>query len=619
MSWRVLVGWYAGGAGAGWTTGRRLDNLPHKRAQMRLHVVAAACLAALCGGWASAQPTTSTGTGEDRLLQARQALTGPHKNEEKAEELLLGLVNSRQSDLSPASASYALVYLGYIADRAGQRKEAISWYQRALAVPNGDPGILQVATAGLQKPLVWLRHLDQELPPAALSAARPGAPLRESVKDLIVGNGYVTRSDPPSGLTVAKTLSADERKENFEILWEAIDKTYAAFQLKSIDWAGVRTRYEKRLESVQTAEDFYILLFQLVGELRDTHSWLQNYHVALLPGSPGLSVDLFDGKPFVVAVAPGLAAAGGNVRVGSEILAVDGLAIAEKIERLRPYLRGLSSERAFQREAVRNLLAGERGSTVTVKLRSPEGDTGTVSLKRDSGTGYRPPARSLPFPLTKQRFVHFGRLPSGLGYIWIESFNGRLEIADEFDHALETLRDTAGLILDIRDNPGGFGTAQPRIVGRLLKRRALVDIGYTKNGPRHGDLEKRETYYEPGGDWQYAHPVALLVNDVTGSASDLFTCALRSAQRITTVGSTTHGNLSGDGAYVVLPCGLVVRISNGYICDARNRPIEVNGNEPDIAVSPSIADFLAGKDPVLEKAAALLGKAAKTAPEAGTK
>ena len=73
-----------------------------------------------------------------------------------------------------------------------------------------------------------------------------------------------------------------------------------------------------------------------------------------------------------------------------------------------------------------------------------------------------------------------------------------------------------------------------------------------------------------------------------------------------TIGSTTHGNLSGVAAFAVLPCGLVARISNGYICDAKDRPIEGQGNEPDVSVSPTIADVLNGKDPVLDKAVSLL-------------
>jgi C-terminal processing protease CtpA/Prc len=101
---------------------------------------------------------------------------------------------------------------------------------------------------------------------------------------------------------------------------------------------------------------------------------------------------------------------------------------------------------------------------------------------------------------------------------------------------------------------------------------------------------------------QYTRPVALLVNDLTGSASDLFANELRSAGRVITLGTTTHGNLSGVAVYAVLPCGLVVRISNGYITDANDRPVEVTGNIPDIAIDVDIQDYLSGRDPVLERA-----------------
>ena len=133
-------------------------------------------------------------------------------------------------------------------------------------------------------------------------------------------------------------------------------------------------------------------------------------------------------------------------------------------------------------------------------------------------------------------------------------------------------------------------------------KRTLVGFSYIKSGPGDMDFIKREEYANPSGEWQYRGPVALLVNDITGSASDLFANELRSAGRVVTVGTTTHGNLSGVAMYGVLLCRLVVRISNGYISDARDRPIEVTGNAPDITVEPDVQDYLNGRDPVLGRA-----------------
>jgi len=531
-----------------------------------------------------------------QLQTARTLLTGNPKNPDQARRILLELVQRAVGGLTGDDLAYACVYLGYIEDRAGDRQRAEEWFRKAAAVEGAGPGILSVARQGMEHPVTWIRHLDA---PSVSPRPQPAAP--ETPRPL---KAYVTK-DPPAAMALARNLSDRERRANFEDLWRAIDTTYACFKLKGIDWREVGAVYRARLDAVKTDDGFYDLLFQLVNELRDTHSWLQNYHPRAWPEVPGLTLDRFEQRPFVVAVGRGSAAAAAGVALGSEVLSVDGWTVARKMEELRPRLKALSSDRAWQREAVRHLLAAETPAPVRLELRSPDGATREVTLPRGPASGPRALAWP-PIQLTRQRFVHFGVHASGFGYILIESFNGREEIASEFDRALEFLRDTPALLLDIRNNAGGYG--QPRIVGRLLSKRSPVGVSYIKSGPGHSSMERHKNNMEPSGPWQYTRPVALLVNDVTGSAADLFACELRSAGRVLTVGSTTHGNLSGVAAYVVLPCGLIVRVSNGYLADAHDRPIEGNGNIPDIAVEPTIADFLAGRDPVIERAVAALRK-----------
>ncbi len=94
----------------------------------------------------------------DALQEARQLLTGDHKDTEKARKLLLEIVQGGQT--SPETLAWAQIYLGYIEDRANHRQDAISWYQKSLAVQGAPPGSMKVAEFGLKQPLVWLRHLD---------------------------------------------------------------------------------------------------------------------------------------------------------------------------------------------------------------------------------------------------------------------------------------------------------------------------------------------------------------------------------------------------------------------------------------------------------------------------
>ena len=532
------------------------------------------------------------------LQQARQLLTGEHKNPDSAKKLLLDVVASADKVQAADTVFWAYIYLGYIEDRAGNRDAAIGWYTKAAAIDGVPPFAAELATRGLKQPLTWIRHLDGDeatlVQPSATPRKPPAQPDRRGQAKLA--------KDPPE-LALASNLSADERLRNFQALWSIVDANYADFDLKSIDWTAVGEHYLNRLNSITSDDDYYFMMFQLVNELRDTHSWLNNYKPPLLSTVRDMPTDLFEGRPYVIA----------GDKAGWEVLAVDGMSFLERVEWMRPYLHASSSERRFRREAARTLLAGKATDPVNVTLRSPQGETQNLTLNR-GGRSIPVEAPHLSIALTTQQFVDFGRYPSGLGYVRIRSFNGREEITKEFDRALDALRDTRGLILDIRDNPGGFN--HDDIVGRFLHKTTFVGYSRTKNGPKHSQLDKQKNFIEPRG-WEYKAPVALLVNDGTGSAADLFTRGMHAVPHVTVMGTTTHGNLSGEAVYAVLPCGLVVRISNGYLSDTNDRSIEVNGNVPDIAVEPTIDDYLAGRDPVLDRASEFLLAGAQRSSNSG--
>lgn len=520
------------------------------------------------------------------LQEARRLLTGEHKDSDRAKTLLLEVVQAPNSAQNLQSVCWAFLYLGYIEDRADQRDYAIRWYYKAAA-NCADPTVSDIAAFGIKKPLVWIRHLDSPMARTEQKAAENQQIVAQPNR-----NGYAYMSKEAPALALANNLTEKERRENLRALWSAIDTNYADFQLKSIDWLEVGRRYLARLDSITNDDDFYLMMFQLVNELKDTHSWLNNYRPPTMIGVGDMPIDLFEDRPFVFA----------GPMAGWEVLAVDGMPIDEKIESLRSFLKACSSERAFRREAFQFLLAGRLSETVSVKLRSPQGQVEIQTLKR----GGRPiprPALQPSIALTRQRFVSFGRYPTGLGYIQIRSFEGREELTNEFDHALESLRDSVGLILDIRENRGGLN--HDDIVGRFLHKDTFVGYSYIKNGTKHKDFEKRKNYIEPK-KWEYKQSVALLVSDLTGSAADLFARGMHSAPRTTIIGTTTHGNLSGVAIYAVLPCGLVVRISNGFLTDTKDRAIEGNGNVPDITVGTSIQDYLNGRDAVLERASEVL-------------
>ena len=524
---------------------------------------------------------------KEKLMEAQTALKGEDKDIKQARKILLDLAENHASLLTPTDRCHLYVYIGYIEDLESNRQAAIGWFQKATRLDGPNiKGIRGVAEYGMNHPVTRIRHLDGE-------------------KDIVeqIGEGFVLRNEPKDGDPPKKNLSKAEFLENFDILAEAIDRNYSFFVHKGIDWQKVKDSYRPRVEKVTTTKQFYHLMHQFVRELKDFHSWLCNYKdvPTLERFSPHLSTRLIEGKAVVAEVAEGSEAYEKGIRAGSVITGVEGSSIEAKAEKIRPLMHMYSSERCFTEQAYRRILDGRKGSTVSIKFIPPgQSRAKRATLKRV--TSKRQEIRQPSFHVNKDKFIWYGKHPSGYGYIRILSFKGREEIADEFDRALERLRNTPGLIIDVRENPGGFGTAQERIVGRFITARTKVDIGYIKSGPEYKDFTKHDLYFEPTGSWQYTKPIVLLVNSITGSACDLFVCRMISTGRPITVGTTTHGNLTGGCVYVLLPCNLVVRVSGGYVCDANGKIIEGNGNAPQIHSEPTIADVIKGSDSVLERA-----------------
>lgn len=141
----------------------------------------------------------------------------------------------------------------------------------------------------------------------------------------------------------------------------------------------------------------------------------------------------------------------------------------------------------------------------------------------------------MPFDIVKAEItvnrVEAKMLDDNIGYIAVYEFAGDADTA--FNKAFEELQaqDMKGLVLDLRDNPGGWVEQGVRIADVFLDRTLLF---YTQD--RAGNQEK--TYTTAG---KSDIPLVILVNENSASTSEIFTAAMKDYQRATVVGTNTFG------------------------------------------------------------------------------
>lgn len=210
----------------------------------------------------------------------------------------------------------------------------------------------------------------------------------------------------------------------------------------------------------------------------------------------------------------------------------------------------------------------------------------------------------------------FKWLEDEVAYIALNSFSD-WEVAKEFRKRIPQLKKAKSLIIDLRKNGGGNSGIGEVILHYLSND--IVFYGSKSQSRQHIPTLKawnRETYfydfpYSPdtlgSGDQNLLKnkrvviPTAILIGHGTASAAEDFLVLADNQNHMTKIGVETFGS-TGQPLAFQLPGGGLGRICTKKDTYPDGREFVGIGIQPDIRVELSLADFMDGKDPVLEKA-----------------
>lgn len=208
-----------------------------------------------------------------------------------------------------------------------------------------------------------------------------------------------------------------------------------------------------------------------------------------------------------------------------------------------------------------------------------------------------------PLQKTEAWMLHYCR-SARFGYIRIVELEGvkKRKLKAALDRIADDFEDLEGMIIDIRDNPGGDDDIVLQIVNRFCDRRRVAFHRRTKIGPADDDFKALKTWHmEPRGRVQFTKPIALLTCDSVFSGGEVFALAIKELPHVTVIGEPTNGIFSYQ-LEKKLPNRWRYYLSYQVYFSADMVCYEGEGVPVDIELRNTKADIENGVDPLIVRA-----------------
>lgn len=377
-----------------------------------------------------------------------------------------------------------------------------------------------------------------------------------------------------------------------------IKKNYYDPGFHGVDLDAVFKEASADLKQAKSLGHVLAIIGQAVMRLNDSHTSF------IPPRTParmdhGWQMQMIGSKCYVVAVKPGSDAEAKGLRPGDRILTLEGFTFKREdlwklqyiIYRLspRPSLKVLIEKPDGKRMPMEIAAQVKEGKRIT--------DLRGVNVSNDRGDiirEYQTLAR-----LYAHRLMEFGTDY----YIWKMP---QFDLSErEVDEIIEKVRKRKALILDMRGNTGGYEQTMLRLTGNLFEQD--VRIGELKRRK-----ETKPLIAKGRGENAFKGQLVVLLDSDSSSAAEVLARVVQLEKRGTVIGDRSSGFVMRSrehehqlGQDLLIEYGTSVTDADIIMTDGKS--LEHTGVTPDELLLPTPSDMAAQRDPVLTRAAALVG------------
>jgi carboxyl-terminal processing protease len=266
--------------------------------------------------------------------------------------------------------------------------------------------------------------------------------------------------------------------------------------------------------------------------------------------------------------------------IGIEITSKDGvLTVVSPIEDTPAFKAGILAGDQIVRiegDVTKNLSLMD----AVKRLRGPRGTKVTITIMREGST--KPQDFTLVRDVIPVRSVRYELMDKQYGYIRLSQFQEKTD--GDLDKAIKALETESkgtlkGLILDLRNNPGGLLDQAVKITDRFVESGLIVSV----EGRR--DEQKMKFYAHSQGTLP-DYPLVVLINGGSASASEIVAGAIQDLKRGVVVGTPSFGKGSVQTIFP-LKEGAGLRLTTARYFTPSGRSIQAKGIVPDIIVKPA--------------------------------
>ena len=367
--------------------------------------------------------------------------------------------------------------------------------------------------------------------------------------------------------------------------WNMIEYFFPYKYVTDKPWYEVNSMLIGKFAAAKDTFAYYRALAEMSAKVNDSHAGIRPPQKLPVMGTwyyLPLRLKMIEHKAVITAICNDSFANANDLRIGDVILSADDTTFSDRIKSIR-YRLAASNDAVFERDGIARFMYWEQPAISITWERGGNIQSKSLQLAKADIKMSGVPDSAIAWKI----------LPGNIGYI----HTGKLA-PGRVDSALSALRNTNGLVLDVRTYPQW--TIYELCARLSAHKQPFVKFTYADlNYPGGFSCQEAQTCGTENPN-PYKGNIAILVNETTQSRAEFTTMAFQTLPHAKVIGSQTSG-ADGNVSDIVLPGGYKVWMTGLGVYYPDGRATQRIGIVPDILIQPTIPGFRAHKDEVLER------------------